>query len=831
MGVLDTAQLVKLTTRKGIPSTEDPNFAQRMRESVQTYLGQQGNRLDRGVTLRDLQAAGINISDTYIATGRGDVFGKGFALDGPGGSTTVIGGPGSVYVPDLTPPPSPTGFAATAGISTILTECDAQVYTMGHGHFVSVLYGSKTIGPGADPTFSDAVKLGEFGGTVWAYPTEPATDFFLWLKWKTKDGVESVSPAGGLHGIKVTTGQDVSRLLNAITKAAEDPAAPFTKLALRATLFYIVSDIPGSTTEAGLFSVITSPITVGGVLVPVGTYMKDGYIQNGTITNLKVANGAIDNLKVANVSASKLIAGTIAVGQYIESTGYSSGTAGWRINGLGNLEANDALIRGTVYVGAGSVGGIIVDAGSIRSSNYSGGSGTGFRLAADGTLDLPDGTINANKLNIGFGKNLIANSSFIERNGTLPVAWSYGGSLGYMTQLLNDEAFDWTPTSMPKTVYMVQSGRNGDTNINSAYTDFAGGRTPVVAGKRYGFSAYLAAHRCTGQIYTVFENAAGVALQVNSLGSGQPGDTGPALGAGGGGKSLVQYNRYGRFDTAPAGAATAYMIIRKGDTYAGATDSYLFIPAGTMIEEATLRQTVFSPYNLTGLGTLITPAGITTPSIAALSANLGTITAGAVTINNDGSGSWGYIRSPGKWLDGNWGWIMAQHPNGAMFVDFTIGSSRFYMYHNPGVSATMVMDTPGLYFDSNGSLQVRAANVINTLQVNGNAITVAGYSQNGGAIGINSGGPAHNMGTVFNIDSQGLPIMMNVGLGLDTTGGHVYAYIRRSDGAIVWQGLVGSSFVAYFGGAANAHYTVLCGVYDFACTSYERQIYAIGVKR
>ncbi|MFM9424333.1 hypothetical protein RCH10_000761 [Variovorax sp. GrIS 2.14] len=807
--------------RKAIPSPNDANFNDRVRESLMTYLGQQGSRLDRGVTLRDLSAAGINLSARFLATGQGDPFGGGLALDGPGGSTTVIGGPGSVYVPDLTPPPTPTGFTATAAITSLLAECSPASYTVGHGHFVSRLYGSKPIGAGADPTFSDAVVLGEFGGTVWAYVSEPATRWFLWLKWVSKDGVESISPAGGLHGIQVDTGQDVSKLLNAITKAAEDPTATFTKLAIRATMFYVVSDIPGATTEAGMFSVITAPITSGGVTVPAGTYIKDAYIQNGTITNLKVANGAIDNLKVANVSASKLTAGTISVGEYIESAGYLGGLSGWKINGAGDAELNNVVVRGFGFFGGGSVGGIIIEATRIRSSNYSGPfGGTGFMLGADGTLDIPDGTINAGKLNIGFGFNLLSRSSWVVRNGAVPEGWTYGGSLTYMTTLQVDTANDWTPSgSSAQAIYMVQTGRNGDTNIDGAYTDVSGGYFPCVAGQRYEFSAYLAAHRCSVKVYMGFLNSAGTALAYFSTADGTPGATGNALGAGGGGKSLAQYNRYGAFGIAPAGAAQAFMIIRKGDTYAGATDSYCFLPCGCHVAAAGKAQTVFSPYNPTGLGTLITPAGIVTPSIAALSANLGAINAGQVTIGSNAGGDWGYIRSPNKWLDGNWGWIMAQHPNGAMFVDFTIGSSRFYMYHNPGVSATMVMDTPGLYFDSNGTLQVRAANVINTLQIAGNAVTVPGYMEGGDQRGFPSA-----IGTVFNFDSSGTPIiaMMNVqNLGYSYFSGgqdgtSVTAYpqlllqIQRSDGLIVWQGAtLGGSLTAYFGGAGNAHYTLI----------------------
>ena len=45
--------------RTDLPSVRAPNFEQRVREVLMTYLGRQGNPLDRGLTLRDLIENGI----------------------------------------------------------------------------------------------------------------------------------------------------------------------------------------------------------------------------------------------------------------------------------------------------------------------------------------------------------------------------------------------------------------------------------------------------------------------------------------------------------------------------------------------------------------------------------------------------------------------------------------------------------------------------------------------------------------------------------------------------------------------------------------------------
>lgn len=212
-------------SRKDLPSVNSSNFLARVRETLQGYLGSNGNVLDRGVTVRDLSDAGIvRVNPAFLSGGMGTpIIGVGSAVSegGGGGTTVVIAAPSApAYVPDNTKPPAPTGFSVGAGLSHLQGGINAPAYSAGHGHDRSRLYGATYSGAGLAPTFTQAVELTQFTGKIFAYPTEPSTTWHLWVTHVSKDGVES-DPAGGTNGAVVTTGQDVSRLLGALSGRIE----------------------------------------------------------------------------------------------------------------------------------------------------------------------------------------------------------------------------------------------------------------------------------------------------------------------------------------------------------------------------------------------------------------------------------------------------------------------------------------------------------------------------------------------------------------------------------------------------------------------------------
>ncbi|MDD3965340.1 MAG: hypothetical protein PHD99_04830 [Candidatus Moranbacteria bacterium] len=228
-------------SRNDLPPVNSPNFLEKVREALSTYLGTRGNKLDRGLTVRDLSDAGlVELSPQWLARG-----GRLAPVAGAG-SSVVSAGAGvyePAYEPDLTAPPMPTGFTVTPGITHLLIECAAPTYTEGHGHAKSRLYGA-TWTSGALPVFDDAVVLTEFSATVASHATNPSTTWHLWLTWVTVDGVESTSAAGGTNGVVATTGQDVALLIDAL-------AGEITATELHTTLGTRIDLIDAPSTTAG----------------------------------------------------------------------------------------------------------------------------------------------------------------------------------------------------------------------------------------------------------------------------------------------------------------------------------------------------------------------------------------------------------------------------------------------------------------------------------------------------------------------------------------------------------------------------------------------------
>lgn len=190
----------------------------------------------------------LEIQAGRVAALSGSGSGTGGGTPSPAPAPGPPGPPGppapAPYVPDLTPPPTPSGVAVFGGPDWVGITTDAPTFLMGHGYARTNVYGARYTGTGPLPTFGDALKVHEFVGEVGSFNADFNEQWHVWLKWITVDGVESVSPSGGANGDIAETGQDVVGLLEALT-------GQITESQLYATLGSRIDLIDGPSTLGG----------------------------------------------------------------------------------------------------------------------------------------------------------------------------------------------------------------------------------------------------------------------------------------------------------------------------------------------------------------------------------------------------------------------------------------------------------------------------------------------------------------------------------------------------------------------------------------------------
>jgi len=289
-----------------------------------------------------------------------DLVRSGIASSGPG--STITPPPGVVGTPA-----TPRNVQASGAIQNIIVTWDDPLYN-GHSH--AEVWGSSTNDLGA------AVKIGMTPGAIFVDAVGPSVNRYYWVRFVNVLGV--VGAFNAVSGVLGQTGSDVAYLLDTLTTAALDPDSDYSKFAVRADFFYVMPSpdfnqeaTPTATATGDLwyqpsselvrtwtgstwgpfsqtlpFIVNTSPQTINGVNVPAGVYMDAAFIKNGTITTAKIGNAQIDDAKIVSLTAAKITAGEISVGNYIQSSGFISGSQGWRIHGNGVAEFAAAAIRG-----------------------------------------------------------------------------------------------------------------------------------------------------------------------------------------------------------------------------------------------------------------------------------------------------------------------------------------------------------------------------------------------------------------------------------------------------------------------------------------------------
>lgn len=319
----------------------------------------------------------------------------GTPVAGPPGPQGPAGPPGDPdpYVPDATPPPTPSGVTVTAGLSAIYVKTDQPLFLQGHGYARTLVYGAKYPGTGPLPTFGSATLQHEFVGEVGSFPSDLGTQWHIWVKWLTVDGVESAVPAGGTNGYQVTTGKigtaDLGPLIVEAGNLATG-AVTATKLAAGAvglTAFAaglepvsVVGTLPSPggytgprtvflTTDGKLYRFIGGAWVATVPAADIAGLITDAQIAaiaaaklTGQITSTQITDGAISTPKLAAgaVTAANIAADTITAAQIAANAITAAELSAGAVT-AGKIAAN-AVTAGTIAAGAVSASQIVAGA-------------------------------------------------------------------------------------------------------------------------------------------------------------------------------------------------------------------------------------------------------------------------------------------------------------------------------------------------------------------------------------------------------------------------------------------------------------------------------------
>lgn len=184
-----------------------------MKQKVELLAGDVGSGLDQALTLRDLIELGAikiadrlgNVYNPDVNTGGIQVLGGSVGVGNGSGGSTNPGGGGPA--PDLTPPPAPTGLAATGAFAVVILEWDNPTLFYAN-------YGFTEIFRAETDNLGVAVKIGQSGGFLYADTTGRAGTFYYWIRFISKAGVSGNFQ--GVAGVPGSLGLNPDYVLNVL---------------------------------------------------------------------------------------------------------------------------------------------------------------------------------------------------------------------------------------------------------------------------------------------------------------------------------------------------------------------------------------------------------------------------------------------------------------------------------------------------------------------------------------------------------------------------------------------------------------------------------------
>lgn len=273
-----------------LPSPTATNLlevAKAVKQVIDVREGLTGDPLDANVTYRDLIKSGAVIE----------------APGGPGSGGSVIAPPwvqpnGYDPVADLTTPPAPTSLTASGGFTNVYLQWDgAPIANLAY----TEIWRSET------NVLGNAVLVGTTASNVYADPAAAGVTYYYWIRFVSRANI--TGPYNSSTGTQATTVVDVSDAYDAIysnTVASSDPNA----------------GVP--------FIYLNSPLTIGGITYPAGTWIKSAFIANASIESAKIKDLVADKITTGSLTAAigittGYIYGGVAINHPFGSFNYGTG--------------------------------------------------------------------------------------------------------------------------------------------------------------------------------------------------------------------------------------------------------------------------------------------------------------------------------------------------------------------------------------------------------------------------------------------------------------------------------------------------------------------------
>jgi hypothetical protein len=394
--------------------------------------------------------------------------------------------------------------------------------------------------------------------------------------------------------------------------------------------------------------------------------------------------------------------------------------------GLSVLESSviegSLVIPGTIQAGALAADSVSADnivAGAITADKVAADAITANKIAAGAITaeKISASAITADKIAIGSTRNLLSISTWKDVDIT-PVGVSYN-----TTGLTN--VLEWVAPgtySFGETIKLEYAGTPADETRTNIMVD---DQVFVAPGSRYEASVYLNPHRCAAAVRIAFYNAAGSQID-SALGN-------VIANKNANGNTLGLYGRSVLFATAPSSAAYAKVFIQVD--YDGQANPICYFTR-FLLGEATSGATQASAWSSAGGGaglTVIDGDKITTGSIsadklnvanlAAVSANMGDLTSGTITLDNAG-----HIKGGQTGYNAGTGFFMGY--SGATYK-FSIGNSTTGLTWDGAaltvkgnfVAGSISLGT-GFSADNNGTISIKSASSGARLEITNSVIKV-----------------------------------------------------------------------------------------------------------